>query len=358
MEKTLSAAKANGLRPRLVTTDFSPNMTGPVRKVFGEAVLQIDGYHVMQELNNGIRADLAQFRDQVFQAQVRDLLVLRDFASSLQKDYRASGTWNPATATALEQFAPTPGAGEACAAVTRQCLPLLRASDAGTLQPLLHSVTASFERQTDPASQTLANALRAAVPKRALTPKGVARLQGLVLKKLKASYLSFRQNLQADSTAFFHEHWALFFQPERLTAPRQEILSTFLAKYPELDLYRQMTLQVGSIYRKPIAAIDGSEIDALAPQPHFSAKLVTAINTIKAHKDSILRFCEVFKTDPTLAKACRANMEPFNRRFKAPFHHGLNCTKKAHLLGKLRLQLNCEVRWFLDDEPALNIQGT
>lgn len=81
VEKTLAEAKTRGLRPRLVTTDLSPNVTGPVRSVFGEDVLQIDGYHAMQELNNGIHVDLAQFRERAFQTQVRDLLALRDLVS-------------------------------------------------------------------------------------------------------------------------------------------------------------------------------------------------------------------------------------------------------------------------------------
>ncbi|MHA1648359.1 MAG: hypothetical protein ACTSXK_04270, partial [Promethearchaeota archaeon] len=73
---------------------------------------------------------------------------------------------------------------------------------------------------------------------------------------------------------------------------------------------------------------------------------------------SILRFVNVFKGDPTFTKACRSNMEPFNRKFKAPFHRGLNCTKKQHLLGKLGVQLQCPIRWFLNDEPSLKIQKT
>ncbi|MHA1451149.1 MAG: hypothetical protein ACTSP4_17245, partial [Candidatus Hodarchaeales archaeon] len=67
-------------------------------------------------------------------------------------------------------------------------------------------------------------------------------------------------------------------------------------------------------------------------------------------KESILRFVEVFKKDPSLAKACRANMEHYNTKFKAPFHHGLNCTKHGNLMAKLQLQLGCEVRSFLNGD--------
>jgi len=142
--------------------------------------------------------------------------------------------------------------------LTRQCLPLFRAGNSRAFQSSLLSVITFLEQQPDQVPHAMAQALRAAEPKWEPTSKGVARLQVLVLKKLKTSFLSHRQALQTTSTTFFHEHWAIFFQPERLTAQRQDLLGAFLAKYPQLTEYRQITLQVGSIYRKPLAEIDGS----------------------------------------------------------------------------------------------------
>ncbi|MHA1727957.1 MAG: transposase [Promethearchaeota archaeon] len=175
---------------------------------------------------------------------------------------------------------------------------------------------------------------------------------------MKTLYLAFRKELEQKSKSFFKNHWALFFQPERLTPKRVARLKLFLEKYPQLSEYRQMTIMVGEIYRKPVDEIDGHEIDDLCIQSHYSDKLKTAIKTLKKNKTSILRFIEVFKRDRTLTKANRTSMEYENRRFKAPFRHGLNCTSKKHLIGKLKLQLTPDVRWFLDDTPSLNIQKT
>jgi len=179
-----------------------------------------------------------------------------------------------------------------------------------------------------------------------MTLKGMNRLKLELLRKLKKLYLTFRARLEEKSRHFHQQYWCLFIQPENLFKERGRLLKEFLAEYPALREYRDMTLLVGEIYRRSIQDIDGHQIDDLRIKPYYSKKLQTAIKTLKKHKNSILRFVEVFKEDPTLARSCRANMEFFNRRFKAPFQHGLNRTKQAHLLAKLQLQLGCEVRFF------------
>jgi len=179
---------------------------------------------------------------------------------------------------------------------------------------------------------------------------GMKRLKNILLRKRKKLYLHFRALLEADSRQFHKHYWFLFIQPENLSRGRIRLLNNFLAKYPALQEYRDMTLLVGEIYRKAIQDIDGHQIDDLIIKPYYSKSLQTAIKTIKTHKPSILRFVEVFKEDPTMARSCRANMEFFNKRFKAPFQHGLNRTKQAHLLAKLQLQLGCEIRFFSENK--------
>ncbi len=76
--QTLQYAKEKyQLQPKLVTSDLSPNIMAPIRQLFGAQVLQIDGYHVMQELNRGIRRDLLDYRTQLFGTEIRELLALR-----------------------------------------------------------------------------------------------------------------------------------------------------------------------------------------------------------------------------------------------------------------------------------------
>ncbi len=172
------------------------------------------------------------------------------------------------------------------------------------------------------------------------------RLKLELLKKLKKYYRQFRSILETESREFYKDHWVIFFQPERLTPAREHRLNGFLAKYPSLREYREMTLLVGEIYRKLVHDIDGHQIDDLIIKSYYSSKLQTAIRTIKKFKTAILRFVDAFKVNPSLKKSCHANMEHFNFRFKAPFQKGLNRTSQKTLQAKLQVQLGCEVRFF------------
>ena len=71
----------------MAVCDFSPSMMGGIRDVFGEDVLCIDGFHVMQELNNGIRRDLLDFRDIRIKAEINELFGLRDWISRVQAGF-------------------------------------------------------------------------------------------------------------------------------------------------------------------------------------------------------------------------------------------------------------------------------
>ena len=342
------------LSPVLVTCDFSPNMTSPIKKVFGEKTLQIDGFHVMQELNNGIRRDIRDYRNKIYQDEIKIFYQLRDWIRKIQT-----------AQCPIKQIKPFPLLPKIkknhknCleAAKTSQIfLNLLNISSIFDFSQKVN-VLLSSGTEDDPAIlQMFYSKLREKVPKHGFTFKGRIRFENEVLKKLKSFFLAFRKELERKSKSFFKNHWVLFFQPERLTSKRKKKLEAFLAKYPQLIEYRQMTLMVGEIYRRPLEEIDGHQIDDLCIRPYYSDKLKTAIKTLKKNKDSILRFVEVFKRDCTLTRANRTNMEYENRRFKAPFRHGLNCTSKRHLIGKLKLQLTPDVRWFLEDSSPLNIQ--
>ena len=105
---------------------------------------------------------------------------------------------------------------------------------------------------------------------------------------------------------------------------------------------------MGEIYRKNLNQIDGHQIDDLKIESYYSAKLQTAIQTIKKYKTAILRFVGIFQADPTLSKKCRANMEYFNPRVKAPIQAGLNRTSQKTLQAKMQLQLGCEIRFLIE----------
>ena len=86
--RTLGYAKKKyKLNPKIVTSDFSPNLISPICEIFGEEVLQIDGFHVMQELNIGIRRDLLDFRNKHFKRNIREFISLRSMISKMQEEY-------------------------------------------------------------------------------------------------------------------------------------------------------------------------------------------------------------------------------------------------------------------------------
>lgn len=349
VEKTLRDAKEKyNLNPQLVVCDFSPNMLKPVESVFGKERIQIDGFHVMQELNRGIHADLLAFREVHFQAKIREFYALRDGINEIQAQFEQTKIYSKKMFSRLDSIASTSPESLLCKEFTDRVIKLLLINDYSKFQWELAKIFEDSKFESQPQFQEFCRYLMQKMPKKDFTAKGMERFKELVLKQLKTIYIKFRTVNEERSLEFFHQQWAIFFQPERLTEEREELIKELLQQYPTLAEYRTMTLQVGSIFRKNIEEITGNEIDSLVIKSNYSDKLQTAITTLKKFKQYILRFVDIFKNDPTLQKRNRSNMEPFNRRFKAPFHRGLNCTKKNHLLGKLKLQLKCDVRWLID----------
>lgn len=354
VEKTLRDAKERyNLNPQLVVCDFSPNMLKPVESVFGKERIQIDGFHVMQELNRGIHADLLAFREAEFQSKIREFYALRDGINEIQTQFEQTNFYSKKMFLHLNAIASTSFESRLCKEFTDKVIKLLLINDYSKFQWELANIFEDSKYDSQPQFQEFCQYLRQKMPKKDFTAKGMERFKELVLKQLKTVYIKFRTVNEEKSLEFFHQQWAIFFQPEKLTDERKELIKDLLKRYPTLAEYRTITLQVGSIFRKKIEEITGDEIDSLVIKSNYSDKLQTAINTLKKFKQYILRFVDIFKNDPALQKRNRSNMEPFNRRFKAPFHRGLNCTKKTHLLGKLKLQLKCNVRWLIDTPPIV-----
>jgi hypothetical protein len=322
-------------------------MIGGIRDVFGEHVIGIDGFHVMQELNNGIRRDLLDFRDSRFKGEIRELHAMRDWVSRVQEKIddgmKASTAINKAgTFPKIEpKYVVCTIARDFTSRVGR----LFKYNDPAMFFRYLSSFLAKNEYSACEQIKQLVQDVRSALPLLRFTDKGKLRVQDVMLKKLKAFYLGFRANLEDDNTAFYKDHWALFFQPERMTPKRKERLDAFLNRYPELGIYRTMTLQVGEIYRLPAEKIDGHQIHDLEERSSFSERLNTAIKTLKKNAENILRFVDLYKKHPGLSKKCRASTEWYNVRFKHPFKAGNNLVKKERLLARLQAQLYGDVSW-------------
>lgn len=346
--RLLSYAKEkHNLEPLIVTCDFSPNLIKAIKNVFGEHVLQIDGFHVMQEINIGIRRDLLDYRNDLYRAEISDLLALHHWINEIQKEINSTGTCSKTILKEKPSQNSKTTRNQPYWDLTTKLLKLMRLSEPNIFQNKLTRFLINCEKDSNPNLVNYATSISDKLPKRDFTEKGMKRFKMLLLRKLKSFYRVFRFELGEESLKFHKDHWLIFLQPENLTTEGKKRLNGFLRKYPALNEYREMTLQLGEIYRVDTNDIDGHRIDKLRIKDYFSKKLKTAIHTIKRFKKAILRFTEVFKKDKTLSKSCRANREFANKAFKAPFRAGLNRTKINTTINKLQLQLGCEVRVFV-----------
>jgi hypothetical protein len=326
-------------------------MMGAIREVFGEEVLGIDPFHVMQELNNGIRRDLLDFRNCRFRSESKELFALRDWVCSIQEMVDEKVAFPLALASAGPLPAPVSSHGSSClcAQVTGALIEILKLETPDSFFSALVKVLDRKEDNPNEIVRAFVESVQATIPETQRTGKGMSRVKQAILKKLKAMYLGFRTLLDEESTAFYKDHWVIFFQPKHMTAARQERLDAFLARYPELNVYRSMTLQVGEIYRLPPDQIDGHQIHDLEENKAFSDRLNTAIGTLKKNAASILRFVDLFKKHPMLPRRCRANTEWYNMKFKRPFKAGNNLVKRERLLARPQTQLHGTVEWHVPE---------
>ena len=343
-----------GVIPDLITCDFSPVILAAIKQVYGEDVIQIDLFHVMQELNRGIKKDLHTYRERQFDAERRDLRSLRNWITALQKTMTEGNTF----LTSLKIVGCLPEVDLShefsinCVQFTAEVMEILKLKDPSEFFQKLED----FLGDLDVSVELLAyfyDRIVKLMPKKRFTQKGMLRIKKEMLKKLKTYYLQFRKPMDEESIQFYHDFHVIFFQPENLTPKREELLESFLLAHPALKIYREMTLTLGELSRLPPEEIDGHQIDDLHESPLFSRKLNTAIKTIKKHEKNILRFVDYFTRHPELKKAQRSNMEYHNKKFKQPFESGNNLLKKERILGRLNTQLSGKIEWYLDEEVII-----
>jgi len=352
--RALRQLKELGIFPGLITCDFSPNLIGAIKQVYGADVIQIDLFHVMQELNRGIKADLYHYRERQFDAERRELCTLRNWINALQKAIVGGSTISSALkgAGSLPVIVPSHEMSTKCARFTSTTLELLKLNAPTKFFRELRTFLGALNRLEEPQAYVFDRLLKL-IPKHRFTKKGMFRAKQELLKKAKTYSVWHRHQLDDKSVQFYREMNAIFFQPEHLTIKRQDLLTSLITTHPELSVYRTMTLLVGELSRRPLDEINGHQIDDLCECPTFSKKLNAAIKTIKKHKDDILRFVPFFKNHPELLKAHRSNMEYQNKKFKHPFEAGNNLLKKERVLGRLHVQLSGKVEWYLEEEVVI-----
>lgn len=333
--------------PFIITCDFNPSLIAAIKYVFPNSVVQIDGFHVMQELNNGIKRDLKLYAKRQFREEIQDLLELRAFLNALQEKRRKVELLSLAHIPPIKEIKPSHLSASLCRDVIKRLLATLTIQEPSTFFSTLDRELSALLKEHGSILNEFYAALREKFPKRRFTIKGRNRVQGELLKKLKTLCVRVRKPLQEEVATFSKERFLIFKQPESVTEVVKKALMDFLDRHPPLKEYRKMTLMVGEIYREPYHLVDGRQIDALTQHPEYSDKLNTAIATLKKHKLEIIAFAEVFLKHPELGKACRANMEWLNKRVKAPFKASLNRQSLEHVIHRMKLQLGGEVRNFI-----------
>jgi len=344
----LAVRKKAPINPYIITCDFSPGLIAAIKAIFPESAVQIDGFHVMQTLNNGIRRDFKYYRAKHYRDEINELLGLRSYLNVLQEKRKHADLLTPESIPPLKKITPSHSRAKKCNEVIKQLLFLLTTRDPRSFFIAFDVELKKLLKEYGEILKEFYDTLRSKFPKRKFTIKGRNRVQGELLKKLKTLCLKFRKPLKEEAREFSKKQFLLFKQPEKVTPKAETLIEELLKQHPTLREYREMTLMIGEIYREPYNLVDGRQIDALTQKKKYSDKLNTAVTTLKKYKSEIIAFARVFLEHPELGKACRANLEWLNKRVKAPFKASLNRQGLDHIVNRLQLQLGCEVRNFIN----------
>lgn len=334
--------------PFIITCDFNPSLIAAIKEVFPNSAVQIDGFHVMQELNNGIKRDLKFYAKRAFRDEINNFLELRTFLNTLQEKRKTGGLLTQTQIPLIKEVKRSHANAWMCKEVIEKLLIALTIQDPDVFFKTLALELMDLLKEHGSILSELCEALREKFPKQMFTYKGRDRVQCELLKKLKALCVQLRKPLQEEVAAFNKERFLILKQPENVTEEVKKALTDFMDRHPSLKDYREMTLMVGEMYREPYHLVDGRQIDALTQKPEYSDKLNTAIGTLKKYKSEIIAFAKVFLEHPELGKACRANMEWLNTRVKASFKASLNRQSLEHVINRMELQLGGEVRNFIN----------
>jgi len=343
----LTVRKKAPINPYLITCDFSPALIAAIKVIFPESAVQIDGFHVMQELNNGIRRDFKHYRAKHYRDEINELLGLRSYLNDLQEERKHADLLTPESIPPLKKIISSHSGAKTCREVIKQFLFLLNTQDPHSFFMIFDVKLNKLLKKYGEIVKEFCDTLRSKFPKRKFTIKGRNRVQGELLKKLKTLCLKCRKPLKEEAREFSKKQFLLFKQPEKVSPKAKTLIEEFLKQHPTLKEYREMTLMIGEIYRESYNLVDGRQIDALTQKKNYSNKLNTAIATLKKYKSEIIAFRRVFLEHPELGKTCRANLEWLIKRVKAPFKASLNRQSLDHIVNRLQLQLGCEVRNFI-----------
>ena len=333
--------------PQMVVHDFVPASCSATEKVYGIEKSAIDPFHVMQEINRAIRKDLTCYRKKRFTAELHECHLFSKVVNDFQKFFKLNLKLPSNPESCLPNVEITHKTGQSALDMTRLVLEIVKITDYTLFFVVLRQRLRQLHQSSELNIKAFAMAIEEHLPTRSTTQKAYIRTVLDLFKKLKTFYAEARRPIKTQQTKFNKRKWALFYQPENLNLDRVKLLTRFLAIYPELQPYRDLTLSMGSIYRLPLTLLKDQLIDQLPIREEYSDDLKTAIATIKKHKAEILRFREFCQKNPKLPKKCRANTEYINQHFHEIFQSGLYLKEWNRLENEIELQMGGQVRNFI-----------
>jgi hypothetical protein len=335
--------KEKNFTTEIAVCDLSPNLLGSLSDVLGEEKIAIDPFHVMQELNRAILKDIARFRSHLFTDERKELHKLKDFMTK-QQQLLDNGEFKRCNDP---KFSPKHQIAIKCFQITKSILNIYQHSDLDTFFQRLEREIEGFLKDPDLRIVSLGLSLKDKLPKKTRTDAAMSRIKPELLKKLKTLYRECEEPLKDQQCVFNKQRWTIFYQPERLNPKRVKFLTQFLAKYPELQTYRDLTLSVGSIYRLPNEFVSSRLITDLPVNPKWGKELKTCLKTFKKWANAIVRFKTFFEKHKDLPKRLRANMEYQNPKVKKIFRSGNNMKSLTRIQNEVQFNLGGEVRNFL-----------
>ncbi len=336
-----------GINPEIIVHDLSPNLIKATCDIYGAEKMAFDPFHVMQSVNRAIGKELSKYREKRFIKEKNELFALRKYISKLQKEYKEHYRLKTNFLKEFPKIDKKHVVSVYCAEFTKQILSLLKIDDYFKFFSDLKTFLAKYKKQKNLKILAFALSIEDKLPKKRFTQKSHQRIIIELLKKLKTFYHDCRIPIEEEQKRFSKTRWLLFYQPEKLTEKRIELLNKFLTKYPELQRYRDLTLHFGSIYRLPLDMVSDSLILDVKMDENYGKDLCTCLKTFKKYHGAILRFRDFFIRNPTLTRRSRANMEYQNRNVKSIFKSGNNLKGMNRIENELKLHLGGEVRNFI-----------
>jgi len=318
-------------KPKLITVDFSGSWDGPIEQVFPGSKIQRCEFHAIQLLNRAILKDLTGFGRERFASQIKEL---RQFSRCLKKEMpvkkmrKTKWTCKPVL-NSLPHYV-----------ILRK---LKRIKDVTGFTNSFFGFLRKLNEGKSQFDLFFAEELTRRLPINGLTAKNLKYFKKKIFQAQRKVLRVFREQIEGEKKRFSECRFLLLTRPERLSARNQEILTQFLSDYPEFQKYRDLSLDLGEIFRLTSRRQAEKRLKNLEIWEDAHLDLKAAIKTLKTHHAELLRFHEVVASNEELnsRKGIRCVAEYQMRAIKKLYRAKFGFRTKKNTRLYLQGVLNC-----------------